>query len=521
MKKLFAILMSMLLLCTMIPFAAVSAAGEYSIELVADAEEVNAGDEVTVEVSMYGHEDLGLIGAQIELGFDPDVFELVTYYDEDEEMWMPPIEVGPKFSASSNKYILFSPIDEETGYMERCLVQFLRSTASATQAVKTNLFYTVTFKVKDTAPSGTYEINVINHNDKNIVFYGLGNNPWSWEPISITVNGSEPEVPECEHEYTYPCDKVCSKCYELTNPDAEHKILHVAAKDATCEAEGNIEYWYCEYCGVAWADEALTMQTNLMSVVLPKAEHEYFYECDPYCMNCGELTNPRAKHSKIHVEAKAAVSCVEYGNVEYWYCEHCGVAWLDSAGRIQTNMMSVRVAGDCVSDSAPCQDGHCVHCGLPVSAETDHTYDHEFDTECNVCGEIRTVDVPIAKVGKSAMEMDGGKGGLAFMFSIEAEGLSVIQGTKKADYTNATVNGYQLISMGAVASNYKDSKDIPCVYLWEPEENSYAVRVKNIPETAFDQPITFVPYFVVKIEDETVTVYGEPQVDSYNGAINS
>ena len=107
MKKLLAILLSMLLLCSMIPFATVSAAGDYYIELVADAEEVNAGDEITVEVSLYGHESVGLTGAQIELGFDHDVFELVTYYDEDEEMWMPPIEVGPKFSASSNKYILF------------------------------------------------------------------------------------------------------------------------------------------------------------------------------------------------------------------------------------------------------------------------------------------------------------------------------------------------------------------------------------------------------------------------------
>ena len=459
MKKLFAILMSMLLLCTMIPFAAVSAAGEYSIELVADAEEVNAGDEVAVEVSMYGHEDLGLIGAQIELGFDPDVFELVTYYDEDEEMWMPPIEVGAKFSASYNKYIRFSPIDEETGYMERCLVQFLRETASATAAVKTNLFYTVTFKVKDTAPSGTYEINVINHNDKNIVFYGLGNNPWSWEPISITVNGSEPEVPECEHEYTYPCDKVCSKCYELTNPDAEHKILHVAAKDATCEAEGNIEYWYCEYCGVAWADEALTMQTNLMSVVLPKAKHEYFYECDQYCMNCGEQTNPRAKHSKIHVEAKDPVSCIEYGNVEYWYCEYCGVAWLDSTGRIQTNMMSVRIAGDCVSDAEyPCQDGNCVNCGLPCAAEASHEYFYPCDPVCMVCYELTNPNAAHSLTHVDAVEATCSENGNIEYWTCEHCGVCW-------DNENATgmpLNRMMVIVPATGEHTYDDDMDVDC-----------------------------------------------------------
>ena len=304
-------------------------------------------------------------------------------------------------------------------------------------------------------------------------------------------------------------DQTCTVCGEVLNAAPGHSYVGVETKAPTCGETGVMTYT-CSVCGDSYTEE-----------IAATGAHEYFYACDPYCMNCGEQTNPRAKHSKIHVEAKDAVSCIEYGNVEYWYCEYCGVAWLDEAGRFQTNMMSVRVAGDCVSDSAPCQDGNCVNCGLPVSAETDHTYAHEYDVDCDVCGELRTVDAPIAKVGKSAMEMDGGKGGLAFMFSVEAEGLAVAEGTTNvADYTNAYVNGYRLISMGAVASNYNGSKDIPCVYLWEPEENSFAVRVKNIPESAFDEPITFVPYVVLEIEGEQVTVYGEPQVDSYNGAMS-
>ena len=194
MKKLIAILLSVLMLCSVIPFAAVSVSADddHYIEIVADAEEVNAGDEVSIEVSLYGHEDLGIIGLLLELDFDNDVFELETYYDEDEELWMPPIEVGPKFSASSNKYIMFSPIDEETGYMERCLVKFDRALASATQAVKTNLYFTVTFKVKDDAVSGDYTIGLANFVNKSVVMYGLTVADWSWEPITIHVNGTEP-----------------------------------------------------------------------------------------------------------------------------------------------------------------------------------------------------------------------------------------------------------------------------------------------------------------------------------------
>ena len=422
MKKLFAILMSMLLLCTMIPFAAVSAAGEYSIELVADAEEVNAGDEVAVEVSMYGHEDLGLIGAQIELGFDPDVFELVTYYDEDEEMWMPPIEVGPKFGASYNKYIRFSPIDEETGYMERCLVQFLRETASATAAVKTNLFYTVTFKVKDTAPSGTYEIDVINHNDKNIVFYGLGNNPWTWEPISITVNGSEPA---CEHEYTYPCDQICSKCHELTNPNATHSVKHVDAVEATCYENGNVEYWYCEYCGAAWLDEAQTQVTNMMSIVVPmghgtithvEAKEPTCFENGNieywYCEDCGQAwldqactlnTNllavvlPMAHDELTHVAAKEP-TCTEEGNIEYWTCEACGMAWLDAEGTLNTNLQAVKLGASCKYNAVytAAKEANCFEEGNVEYWYCETCDVYYLDADCTIITNAKSVILPVS-----------------------------------------------------------------------------------------------------------------------------
>ena len=303
MKKFIAILLSVLLLCTAIPFASVAATDEYYVELVADAEEVNAGDEITIEVYLYGHEEVGLLGAQVELGFDSDVFELVTSYDEDEEMWMPPIEVATKFNASSNKYIMFAPIDEETGAMERCLVQYLRATATAAQAPKTNLFYTVTFTVKDDAVSGDYTIDFINYNNKNLILRGAdGKNAfaeggWSWEPITIHVNGSEPA---CEHEYFNPCEQYCMHCGELTNPDASHNVVHAAAKAPTCGELGNIEHWYCDVCGAAWLDADCGKNTNLRAVVLPNTgEHTYDDEYDADCNVCGGIREVPEKPVEI------------------------------------------------------------------------------------------------------------------------------------------------------------------------------------------------------------------------------
>ena len=119
--------------------------------------------------------------------------------------------------------------------------------------------------------------------------------------------------------------------------------------------------------------------------------HTYVYACDQYCNECGEKTNASAKHSIVYVAAKEAASCVEYGNIEYWYCEYCSYAWLDAACTRDTNLKRVIIAGECVSDSPACKDGVCVNCGLPCPAEADHVYDDEYDASCNECGDIREV----------------------------------------------------------------------------------------------------------------------------------
>ena len=102
----------------------------------------------------------------------------------------------------------------------------------------------------------------------------------------------------------------------------------------------------------------------------PACEHEYFTPCDQYCMICGELTNPDAAHNVIHVEAVAA-TCAANGNIEYWYCDVCGAAWLNAECTQNTNLKAVV---------------------LPTTGE--HTYDDEYDTDCNVCGDVREVEAP-------------------------------------------------------------------------------------------------------------------------------
>ena len=198
-------------------------------------------------------------------------------------------------------------------------------------------------------------------------------------------------------------------------PMTEHAVEHVEAVAATCDTEGNLEYWYCTNCGYAWLDEACTLNTNLKAVVLPALEHNITHveavaaTCEAtgnieywYCENCGYAwldeactlnTNLKAvvlpvTHSIEHVAAVAA-TCETEGNIEYWYCTDCGYAWLDEYLHLNTNLMSVILPATGHSLNA---DGECTICGngSEIEGECAHTVEHvaAVAATCDATGNI-------------------------------------------------------------------------------------------------------------------------------------
>ncbi len=160
-------------------------------------------------------------------------------------------------------------------------------------------------------------------------------------------------------------------------------------------------------------------------------------------------------------------------------------------------------------------------CGEGVYTETltatgEHTYDHEFDTDCNVCGAVRAVVAPVIEVKLSISE---DVNGLAFRFEANVAGFAIKAGTfVQADYTNATYNGYKLIETGAIASNGVSSIEIKGERMCDLDENGkalFAYRITNIPEEHKADEITMTPYYVVEIDGEQVTIYGEAQAGAY------
>ena len=315
------------------------------------------------------------------------------------------------------------------------------------------------------------------------------------------------------HEYFYPCDATCMNCYELTNPDAAHTMTYVEAKAATCTANGNIAYYTCEHCGGCWDNEAGTgMPLNKKMVVTPMAEHTYFYPCDANCMVCYELTNPDAAHTMTYVEAKAA-TCTENGNIAYYTCEHCGGCW-DNANA--TGMpLNKRM--------------------IVIPAAGEHSYDDDFDVDCNNCGETREINMEVYTFAGTSVAEE--KTALGFGFTLKAGNVVVENGN---EFVSATIvpftNGveYKLVRMGAVVANINGAeltldavngatiKDVVAkrLYSYDAEngELTYAIRIINIPNVGKNQTITMRPYYIYEKDGVEVVVYEDAASSSYTEA---
>ena len=145
-------------------------------------------------------------------------------------------------------------------------------------------------------------------------------------------------------------------------------LMHVEADEATCEENGNIEYWFCPECEQYWQDAALTQLTNIKNVIIPGGHVlTHFDAVEPgchylgnieywFCSRCEcfwqdealtQLTNSKnvilpalGSENVVHIEA-VEPGCHYLGNIEYWYCPDCEQFWQDEALTQLTNSKNV------------------------------------------------------------------------------------------------------------------------------------------------------------------------------------
>jgi len=209
------------------------------------------------------------------------------------------------------------------------------------------------------------------------------------------------------------------------------------------------------------------------------------------------------KDHLTHVTAKDA-TCAEDGNVEYWYCASCDLAWLDAECTVSIDLSAVV---------------------LPATGE--HTYGGEFDADCNICGAVREIASPIYCSAKSVSE---DVSGLAFLFHANVQMTKPEKTTAVYDENTKIVianQEYTLIGMGAKVSlnaDMSNGKDVSAVYLYDWNEStvSFAVRVINIPEKELGTLIYAQAYYTIDIDGVATTVYcGDIQSASYNAVLDA
>ena len=105
-------------------------------------------------------------------------------------------------------------------------------------------------------------------------------------------------------------------------------MKHVEAKEATHLEEGNIEYWYCEYCDKYYEGALGTNELSLEEITIPKLtdhtatdtwyhdENGHWHTCE-----CGEVLDKEAHEYKWVIDKEATATSEGLKHKE---CSICG-----------------------------------------------------------------------------------------------------------------------------------------------------------------------------------------------------
>ena len=115
--------------------------------------------------------------------------------------------------------------------------------------------------------------------------------------------------------------------FEVTY-EIRHDMKHVEAKEATHLEEGNIEYWYCEYCDKYYEGALGTNELSLEDITIPKLadhtptdtwyhdENNHYHTCE-----CGEVLDKEAHDFKWVIDKEATTTSEGLKHEE---CAVCG-----------------------------------------------------------------------------------------------------------------------------------------------------------------------------------------------------
>ena len=306
----------------------------------------------------------------------------------------------------NNPFIYENVLNDETGEYESQLVPFdksikiLPTTTVNTLAEENGWFFA--------GGTGAYTIVKLEHNLR-------------------FVSPAEPSCTEDGHEGYYEC-KLCGKLFadsaakkEISANDVKLPAAHtlgelVPRKDATCTADGHVEYYECRLCGKLFADSAAEREISADDVKVPAAHslgelvprknatcvadgvraHYRCTECGAY-FDAEDTTTP-VEYSSLIIPSKdgahdlrlitaAAPSCTGDGHVEYYECRLCGKLFADSAAEREISADDVKIpAAHSLGELVPRKNATCVADGVRA---------HYRCTECGAYFDAEDTTTPV------------------------------------------------------------------------------------------------------------------------------
>ena len=197
----------------------------------------------------------------------------------------------------------------------------------------------------------------------------------------------------CQHDWVdADCvlPKTCSKCGDTEGePNGHEALKHVDAVAATCEAPGNLKYWYCEACGMATTVEGQELNTPVARMVTGATGHDMAAAtctAPSTCKNgCGLTVGEANGHS--HTPSVTAPTCTADGYTTYTCA--CGDTYVDDeVAKLGHDMVTDEAKAPTCTETGLTEGSHCSRCsGATTKQETVPATGHNFVDGVCACSE--------------------------------------------------------------------------------------------------------------------------------------
>lgn len=209
------------------------------------------------------------------------------------------------------------------------------------------------------------------HSNETIVNNGDGTHS-----VTYTCCNRGTLVRNCSDSNT---DKDCL-CDVCKAPTANHKLVKVERKNATCTEDGSYGYYQCEFCKKVFDYETGTKETTLEALVIKapghKTQEHWTYDAEEHWHACSACKEEKVDLGK-HVFKYTANNVYTHTGV----CETCG-----NSINASTNQKHVDANNDCVCDAPGC--GFLMHETKFVAAKEKTCTEDGWNMHhlCSKCG---------------------------------------------------------------------------------------------------------------------------------------